>query len=420
MSPEGIVTDLTTVVRDKVRLASRHLVPGQASTAESVMALSLPLLLSLFFVASPAFQRNILYATFLPAGLWVLTQTSGVWRRLAHSPLMLAIVLFVLWHPVTMLWSPAWTPGTSFDEAKAAVTLTIFAIGLFHLLVSGKLDLDGTLRVFVITAGMSGAAAIFWHYGVLDRGHVPLTGFGAADNQNIAATLYGAAALAALVYVVPRRGSSGGRALFLLAAAFCCAFVILSESRAGLLGLTLSLAASVLVTRQWRLAAGLLAVILLAAALALAGGIDVGRMLARGDSYRFDLWRDAIWLIVERPLLGHGVLAELRFSAEHMAFRSPHNFILSTYVFAGLPATILLFIILIMGSIKIFTIPRCEFSFAISLLIIGVVAGFFDFRTLVDGMDRAWLVIWLPLVLIAARAHSRAKPERIASQLIEE
>lgn len=375
---------------------------ANASPAERVMALSLPLVLALFFVASPALQRNVFYVTFVPAGLWFLARNRAPWRRVGRSPLMLAALLFVAWHPASMLWSPGWNAGTAFDEAKAAVTLAVFAVGVFHLLDSGKLDLDATLRGFAVTAGLSGVAAMVWHYGFSGMGETPLVGFGATDNPNIAATLYGVAALAALVYLLPRSHSVEGRASMLAVAAVCFAFVGLSESRAGLLALMVSLTASFLATRQRRLLAGLAAFVLLAGALALAGGIDAGRMLERGASYRFDLWAEALRLIAERPVLGHGVLADLRFEGGGTEFRSPHNLFLATQVFAGAPATLLLVLILALGTVQGWRLAQAGFPFAVSLLLLGAVAGFFDFRTLVDGLDRAWLVVWFPLVLTAA------------------
>jgi len=379
------------------------------------MALSLPLVLALFFVASPALQRNVFYVTFVPAGLWFLARHQAPWRRVARSPLMLTALLFLAWHPLSMLWSPGWDADTAFDEVKAAVTLAVFAVGVFHLLESGKFDLDATLGTFAVTAGLSGAAAMAWHYGFSGMGETPLIGFGATDNPNIAATLYGVAALAALVYLLPRGRSAGGRAGVLAVAAVCFAFVVLSESRAGLLALMVSLAASFLATRQRRLLAGLAAFVLLAGALALAGGIDAGRMLERGASYRFDLWAEALRLIAERPILGHGVLAELRFQGGGTAFRSPHNLFLATQVFAGAPATALIVLILALGTIQGWRLAQAGVPFAVSLLLLGAVAGFFDFRTLVDGLDRAWLVVWFPLVLTAAMTSRDASSARAES-----
>ncbi len=385
---------------------------GEAGAAERVMALSLPLILALFFVASPALQRNVFYLTFVPAGLWFLARNRTPWQSVGRSPLMLALLLFVAWHPVSMLWSAGWDPGTAFDEAKAALTLVVFAVGLFHLLGKGKLDLDWTLRGFAFTAGLSGAAAMVWHYGLSGVGEAPLVGFGAADHPNVGGTLYGAAALVSLLYVLPRSRSRGERACSWATAAVCCAFVVLCESRAALLALALGLTVSFLATGQRRPLLGLGAFALLATVLALAGGVDIGRMLARADSYRFELWAEAVRLIAERPFLGHGVLTELRFEGGGTAFRSPHNSILATQVFAGAPATFLLGFILIRGAGRAWGLARTGFPLALSLLVLGVIAGFFDFRTLVDGLDRAWLAVWFPLILAAAKAPREAGGEQ--------
>jgi O-antigen ligase len=179
--------------------------------------------------------------------------------------------------------------------------------------------------------------------------------------------------------------------------------VVLSESRAGMLAL--AAAAAAVLVRRGRLGhavaiAGVGAALILGAHAT--GLIDLQAMFAEGSNSRFALWADAITYIRERPLLGHGMLTEIQFQGADGLYRSPHNLLLSTQVFAGAPGTLLLLILIGLTLHRAIALARTGTTTPLALVVFGLVNGLFAFRTLVDGLDRTWLAFWFPVLLTHA------------------
>ena len=184
--------------------------------------------------------------------------------------------------------------------------------------------------------------------------------------------------------------------------------VALTGSRASLVAVGLSVTIILLLHRWWTvtvlslLSGGLL----LALSLIMRGGLSI--LVARGDSYRLELW-SYYWTLAEHRLLtGYGIGNEFVYRYEPANIDAPHNMLLSALLFGGLPAAILfvaLMVCLITAGIRIFSCTGRLMPLAVSLYM--MVVGLFESILPIHHADWRWIYFWLPIGMVAgARIES--------------
>jgi O-antigen ligase len=358
---------------------------------------------ALFFLVPAATQRMVFYVLVCAPVIVLIAKQRIEWRMFVrHAGLALAAALIAA-HVVTMAWSTGITVGHAYHDGKDALALAVFAyVTTWFVLHRHDVFWRAWLPAFLLAATTTGIVALAVHVGGAG-GTGPFTAFGAADHPNAAATLYGVVAILAATSAARSRTSAIAVAAAVVAASVGVICVILSESRAGIIAL--AAAAAAVLVRSGRLGyalaiAGVVAVLILGAHAT--GLIDLHVMLAEGSNSRFALWADAIAHIRERPLLGHGMLTEIEFQGTDGLYRSPHNLLLSTQVFAGAAGTLLLLILIGVTLQRGIALARTGTIAPLALMVFGLVNGLFAFRTLVDGLDRTWLAFWFPVLLIHA------------------
>lgn len=373
----------------------------QMDTVTRVMLLGFAGTLALFFVAPTATQRMAYYLFVCIPAIVTISRGEVVWR-LFYGRLGLALAsTFVAIHVLTILWTRDFAIGNAIHDTKDAITLIVFAYALTWFGLYQRNIFWQTFRnIFVGSAALTGLLAIVLHFGSASP-DTPLQGFGVAEHTNAAGTLYGVAAILAALTGAQTHRHWADRTGWIFAATVSVVCVLLSESRAGILALAITAA----VVAPFLRVSGRHLVVLTgvigttSAIFLLSGQIDVKQMIAEGSNSRFQLWSDAITYIRERPILGHGILAEIRFEGTEALYRSPHNLFLSTQVFAGLGASITLIFLIYLSLSRSFVIAHNGSPLLLGLLVFGLTNGLFAFRTLVDGMDRMWLAFWIPILL---------------------
>jgi O-antigen ligase len=179
------------------------------------------------------------------------------------------------------------------------------------------------------------------------------------------------------------------------------ACLVLSQDRAAIVGITVSLLLLLILdrTRYLRHAAiiaGMLAVTFVGL---LIGPFDwIGE---RGFSFRPAIWRIALDYATQNPWFGYGLLTRLRLDVgQHLVFWHPHNIVLSVWLQGGLVALGLFALLLAVY----FRIAWRQFRHDGSILLMGLMLcgltnAVVDFFDILASIDRVWFAIWLPIGL---------------------
>jgi O-antigen ligase len=303
----------------------------------------------------------------------------------------------------SVLWSSAGLEGY-FDAVREPIILALFLTG--GIVLAGRQQFDERLVVglVVVAAGISGLAVLAlagqpWMYWS-DR----LIGFGwTAKNPNVVGSLYGAAAVASIA-VASRVRAGRWRIAALAIALICIACVVLSDSRAAMLGLLAAFCAFAF-SVNWRILAGVIVGFLAVfAVMQLLGVTSIEGLIARGSNGRLDIWNHTLPMVLDTPWLGAGsatsYVVELPNGVIH---NKAHNvFVATAYHLGalGLVVLVLLMACVAWSALKLALTGRAEYLAALTF---GYVVLSLNSHTLVDQPQVSWFVFWLPTLLIVQR-----------------
>jgi O-antigen ligase len=211
---------------------------------------------------------------------------------------------------------------------------------------------------------------------------------------------YGVVAVAAAA-VWLRAPASWVRVAALIVGLICLGCVVMSESRAAMLGL-LAAAVSFGLAANWRFVlAVFVGVAGVLGAAALLGAVPVESLLDRGSSGRIALWLLTWDALLETPLLGIGAAGDYAVeTADGKIHQKAHNVLLGTgYHLGALGVGILVLLIarVLWGGFRQAIAGRGEY---LAALIFGSTILMFNSHSLVEQPKISWLVFWLPTVLL--------------------
>lgn len=336
------------------------------------------------------YSQMIVLFVYLPS-LWlciVRRQELGHLLR-AHREMWVLLALFG-WAVLSLLWSKG--GGDPLGELKG---VSLFMLLILGWVLWGRAD-ERRLRLAMLSLalviGIYSMAALILkpHYG---GGR--LNGFGGfLDNPNAAA--YSIAFVTVMcVPLLPRRGWQQLPWVILLAVSL--AYVVLCGSRGALLALMVTAIFSLSLV-PGRIAKLLPLLLLLGGAILLV--VEPG-LMARGDSQRFELLRNAWAQIQQHSWLGVGLGADYSVSSGSSTFRNgAHNFLAHTALQYGVPA--LLVFLLLWGMIGLHA-WRCRTrALGLSVMLLWVfssVAMQFDVFSLWERTRAMWLMPWVVILL---------------------
>lgn len=373
-----------------------------------------------FAIASSAAINALFYALVLPVWGYYLYQNRNLATPLFTHPASIVAGLFFAY----VIFHAAFTAGLYPDASK--VIRNTLATGIFFFAAASFFafsDMETRKNLIRRIAWVSGICATV-SIGIYlmtaphqDPRMIPL---GRADTQVLAAFVYsfgGICALFALTQQHARRVKAA-----LLACSFAdFAAILLTQSRMAIAVFLLCiLIGGLFFGRRSRVIAlalpGFTAVALLAGIPFFLGisPLEYGmELIARGDSFRLELWELTLQKIQENPWLGHGMMARI----DHPITHSPHNIFLATALALGLPGLALLALALAVPGIYLLRqlIHRPDATLFIFLLLgNGIASGLIDHSRIVKGPSPLWIIFWLPVAvatgeLIRQRLGQRPK-----------
>ena len=124
-------------------------------------------------------------------------------------------------------------------------------------------------------------------------------------------------------------------------------------------------------------------------------------LLARGDSYRLEIWRRFFEFTWGRPLLGFGSFSEIGITLRHERFiDQAHNLVLSAWFRGGIASALAMVWILVGGlywSRRFWSLTGDAVPLA--MMTATFTAGMFDYQLVLTYPTWPWLTFWLPFGL---------------------
>lgn len=364
----------------------------------------------LWFLLAIAFApTNKIYQQGLVAFLWLPTlflawparqRLVELWR--GQRLVCLAVVALGVWAMVTLLWTQDPDPSRG---AKRALYIIVFLL-FFPILANARPE--RVIRIMQwggLGLAVTALLATIKFYGV-DGNHwmARVVGLGQLAHPILGGYVLGLAAVWLAHWIPPTRGK---QLLWLVALAFLCGFVVLSQSRGAALALLLTFLIMPVWCRDRHSRLIALGALLLAM---LAFWMLEPLVLARGTSYRPEILMASLDMIAQRPWTGLGMGSGYSVFAEGMQFDHAHNLFTHIAIELGLPG-------LLLWCVVWFAVLREAWRARDTLYGRGILGiWMFSFLAMqfdaasISGTPRAeWFISWLPVGLATVLVWTQAK-----------
>lgn len=373
-------------------------------------------LTSFFFVPFEKLYKLTFYLGVIP--LFFLSADRGSWRLLKRSLMFRVCVLWLTYLSLTLIWSPGAELSDFDDVARGLVLLILFVAATIEF---SWRDEHFNRRLFAclsIVAPLAAATSILAFYATHSFGTERLTGLGVLNHPITAAYFYAIVALITFFAVLESTSSRLLKGLLLGALAILLAYVVLTASRGPMLALCVAVVAGAVLTRNRLLIAGFVVV---GVTLALIGIVqDVGpyNVLARASNHRVEIWLGILDRIAENFWFGNGIKADAAvLMSNGGTARHAHQLFLGNHFYGGVPATVLLLILLATAArVAIRHFLKTGQVVHVTLLVFVVVAGMVDFGVFLRSPNLIWFYFWFPVVLIAGLETSDHAREQSNSE----
>ena len=311
----------------------------------------------------------------------------------------------------------AWVNWRLGIETIVFLAITALLVAHYRDFVSRLVLVLGVLIALSTLINMIAFAAQGGWPAFADR-FVPV--FGLAGNRvaTTAGLTYSLTLLAAVTVAVEPDRVHWQRAILLLSAAVLFAALLWTKTRGAYVA-TLAgflVLAALRPSRRRLLAIGATVI----TALVVLMLIDLGSansILARGDSYRLEIWPVYLPMAAEHPWLGYGQIANTMITIGGSIYNHPHNLVLTAQILGGAPAAVAMLVMLAGGIYWATRFYRAGGGAAVLIMMVGlVVAGMTDFKFVTSYPNWFWATLWLPIGLCIGAEIALRKASAMRAQ----
>lgn len=355
------------------------------------------LLCGLFFLPTRGGYQRLFYVLVSTPALIALCIRPSELKNLLREPLVQAFLLYSGWALLSLYWSP--TPDSVFSLTKPPLYIFMLFAGTSLLLryraESFKLVLLAAALVALVASTFN-LYIFLSHYAPGDR----MIGGGAFDNPLLSSHLFGFFCTYWFFLGMTVRNP---KLLFGIVPAFLVMFAaaLATGSRTPLVAI--AIAGLWLAFTCWNRRSLLLLAIMGALGVSLLAALP-DMLLARGDSYRFEIWRQALHLIADAPWIGHGYDATLSIDpGVGYPYREPHSFALGVLFYVGIIGFLPWLAMQLLGLFNCWR-QRSQplFILASTLMVFGIGASLAEGGDILYTPREHWFLLWIPLALMAA------------------
>ncbi|MCP6696606.1 O-antigen ligase family protein [Pseudomonas donghuensis] len=362
-----------------------------------------------FVVAIALAPSNKVYQQGLIAFLWlpalVLLWSARVlivdtWK--AQRWLWLSVALLLGWSALSLSWS-------SVDEGGREVKRLVY-IAVFLLFFPMMANADAARVMRLLNWGGVGLAvaavcSIALFYGVQAQPwYARLYGIGEISHPILGAYVIAAAIIWMLHWPPRTLVLQGAWGLSLIALGM---FLLLCQSRGAALALLISVLAMPIWCRDRRScwiagAAMVVAIVVFASMQSL--------IMARGSSYRPEIFQTSLQMIAEHPWTGLGLGAFYRIQAVGREFDHSHNMFTHIAIELGIPGMLLWLAVWLCVLREIWKARDTAFGKGLmGLWLFSTLAMQFDAASLTGTPRAEWFISWLPVGLATVLVWGRAR-----------
>jgi O-antigen ligase len=371
-----------------------------------------------YVIHAPAVVSVFFYLVVCPSLIWYARQVPSIWQKVREDRLWQCYAALLIYVGVQSVFFPVHVADipSSLSSTASTATFLVASVIFFATLSDEQSERFWTVLGLVGATGAAASISVhFAHQGVLDR----LEGIGRANNPNHTGYVYVIAGLAMMLCRNRFLSTRSGTLVWGLGILAITVAIFLTQGRTAIalhvtcLGIMIAQPA----WSPWRTRIVDTVLVLFGTVfigLQLSSRLEqrlteyVGLLWGRGDSYRFELWKTAWALYREHPWMGYGLDAPIG----NAITESAHNVYLSTFLYFGVPAGVLLVVAtlwtVVSASKVLLTRKDTLAVFGLLLLFTGLVSGVVDHRQIVRGPCPMWTIFWLPVAFaMAARQRQR-------------
>jgi hypothetical protein len=371
-------------------------------------------LVGLFFFPTAPDHYKFYYFAVLP--LAVVRIPAGL-SQLRNNLLFRLLVLYVVYMVLSATWSDPFSFPGLLQSIMAGLYVLVFCVITVVLYIDYPEQFALLLQITCVIAGLAAIIAM----GVWYRDHpfpqARLPGIGRLYTEVRSACAYGFFVVLTADYVLRTRRTSA-RLGFALLVFIVLGFVLLTQSRTGLLAVGVGLLVLTLAEHTQKAATGLL---LLAAGsgLLLLSYPELLEGLRRSEPYRPAIWSAVVNYALQAPFFGHGYLVDTSVYVNSTKFIVAHSSYLATLRDGGCIGLCLLLSLLGYAGWSAFRLARESGNYVLlALLLYGMICMAPDGDRLLTRPREQWLFLWLPLALIMAQPGSHSERSRYTRPLM--
>jgi len=360
-----------------------------------------------YFIPEDKWQSNLFRVGLLLPFLLVFPW-QDIKPRLYNSSILKVTCLLIFSLLFSLAWSPAAHPGMAEKTLYHGLYVTGFVLIGTDILLRNPAYADRLFYWLGWLIIITGILSIWWFYQEHNFPMERLQAIGQLRHSGFAAILYGLVGLYHFM-ATPRLTSTNAWHRWLpgtLAACMGLAVIILTQSRGGLVALSVVLLLGSILTRQKRFLVSLVLVALSLMVMVFLWSDELLTIVTRGgwDSYRLDIWRQSLDLIKQAPLFGHGLLDNSVLTTDGELITHPHNILLSTLLYGGILSGSLLLLLcgLVLRQGWQSWSAKCD----IKPLLLTVFAFTYlttDGYRLISNPVPNWVYFWLPVIWAISR-----------------
>lgn len=363
-----------------------------------------------FFFIPNAVDQYIFYisAVFLP-GLLLLPKTEYFLRK---NRLWVAILIYLGYMLLSSFWSSEFSITTLWYDLKLALYVLAFLMITVTLDLSHDNRLDAILRFICICSAIAAIISIPLWYKFNLFPDSRLIGIGTLENSNPSSFVYGFFSVLSGYYALQSKNTLH-KAVFLFCTSALLMFVLLTQSRTGILSTLVSqLLLIIFYPRNKQVAFGIATIVGVTFIFyLLASPWMLSRLTDISFPQRIHIWKHALDVIVLTPIFGSGYQTEFlaHIPDSTAILNSAHNTFLATARdggLIGLGLQLLVIILAFRAGLRVLITENNPIYLV--LLIFGLLCMLTATDQILTRPRELWIIFWLPLALLLAKKTHQA------------
>jgi len=300
---------------------------------------------------------------------------------------------------ISTLWNGI--DGSASRYIRYTLNILLFILAFIYTQHYNPHLLEKLLLLGCTTWAISGVFELYQFYYV--QGHAisaRVVGSGSLTNPLLSSHVYGAFASFLAAYLMAKKHSTSTNSLIIIGFLLLLTFIIQTHSRTPLLGLT---AVFTLLLIQYSNKKIIYLSTFLAVILAIYLVFNINLITKRGFSYRPEIWQQALNIIHNKPIIGHGLDSAMAIYIPSLKkiFSDSHNIHLGLTYNIGLIGLITwLSLIGTLGHFFIKNKHNLLVSSGFTILIFGVFAGMTEGSWFFTRPKEIWFLTWLPIAIM--------------------